>query len=303
MRRMPATRVKGATPLLLAVFLAVMATSAWAQKSDSDRGRWLPSIAANAGVRVIQVDEASVSSIRGEFVGDDDRLFGYLGGNFQIETPVLTERGGGPRLFARIGAATNFDTEDRVVNEGAPGEIIIRVIDNNGDGIPDARPLVAGIEGRGSATGVKTESPTVTAGFGVDFELAALDRTIHIKPSIEWIWEEERIKTVLGYAESRAGDPSDCPCRTLRARGINTESFYGLGPGIEIEVEAGRLGPLRLGVYAQSQAYYLFDRKKDIEATGDFSDGSGSLTVQSKYTRERWDYRAGFGLRFHWLPE
>ena len=143
----------------------------------------------------------------------------------------------------------------------------------------------------------------ITAGIGVDFALTVLERSVHIKPSFEWILQDDVVKGVVGYAESISAFPDQCPCRTGFARGVSTEAFNGIGPGLEIEAEASRFGPFQISVFAAAQAYYRLDDEVVVTASGEFSDGSGLLTVRSTYERDPWDYRAGVGVRFHWLPE
>ncbi|MAG33344.1 MAG: hypothetical protein CL908_20910 [Deltaproteobacteria bacterium] len=282
-----------ATRFLLSVLLLIALFPAGSEADESNAGTWIPSFAVNTGLRALEYDEASVTSARGTFDSEGVRVFGYLGANVQLMTPVLIDRYGKPRLFVRVGAATSFDQEERVLNEFAPGQIVI----------VDPEGAIQGIQGQGSGTGVKTEPPTVTAGIGLDFAFEVFERRIHVKPSLDWIWEEERVKTVLGIAEDLGGNPTLCPCRTAFAHGTNTEPFHGLGPGIELELESGRLGPFMTGIYLHGQAYHVFDRKVSVRADAVWDDLSGTVSVQSGYERRPWDYRVGVGMRFHWLPD
>lgn len=288
--------------IVLGVWIGIVSPSA-ASATDDLADRWIPGFSVRVGARIIPVDAATVSSDRGDFEGESNRVFGTVGGGLQLLTPVVADHPLAPRILFRVAASTFFDQEDRVVNEGASGALEIPFIDNNNDGIPDAEPAIATITGQGSATGVKTEVPSVRAAIGLDFEFEVAGRQLHIKPSVEWLYERERVGTILGLAEAIGGDPDVCPCRTATAFGENTEDFHSLGPGIEVEFATGRISSFMVSVFAQANGYYLFDRKVNVGAVGEWSDASGTVTVLSGYERARWDYRLGAGVRFNWMPE
>ena len=287
---------------VLALSLGVASFAHAGMESPEARGQWIPSLSAEGGARVVE-SQATVSSPRGDFDGDNRALFGYLGFGLQLMTPAWFDLPASPRIFVRAGVATSLDGEARIANDGGPGEIVIPILDNNNDGIPDGLTPVAAVKGQGSTTAARSEPMLVTAALGIDLSMTVLERRVHVKPSFEWIMQEDRIVGSVGFVESLTMGSDECPCRTGFASGETTETFHSLGMGLEIEAEAGRMGPVLVGVYAGGQAYYALDRKVEVTGSGQFSDGSGSLTVNSTYEREEWDYRAGVGVRFHWLPE
>ena len=75
------------------------------------------------------------------------------------------------------------------------------------------------------------------------------------------------------------------------------------GPGLELEVESGRIGDFMSSVFLQTQAFYVTDRKVNVRGQATFDDGSRSEAFTGRYERGRWDYRVGVGLRLDWLPE
>lgn len=289
---------------LLAIALAAIATPTLANaetlgESDSN---WVLGLSAFAAVRAIPVDSATVASQRGAFEAESNRVFGLVGISTDLVGPALGTHRVSPRPFLRIDVATFFDEEDRIVNDDAPGAIHVPVIDNNGDGTPDAPTPVATIQGLGSATGARTEIPSLGLAIGLDWPLTILDEVVHVKPSLEWRYERERITTIAGMAESIDGSPDDCPCRTALAIGRNSEPFHALGPGLELAIESGRLGFLESSVFVRAQALYQLDRRVQVSASAPFSDVSGILDVASRYTRSRWDYVAGVGIRLALKP-
>jgi hypothetical protein len=89
-----------------------------------------------------------------------------------------------------------------------------------------------------------------------------------------------------------------------------TLGFHSLGPGLEIEVDAARLGDLMLSVYTFGRAYKLLgSRRLEFENVAVWEvEGGGSTmraptTVTSVYERDPWHYALGVGVRFLWRPE
>ena len=142
------------------------------------------------------------------------------------------------------------------------------------------------------------------AGIGADFTFEFLERQVHFRPSFEWVVQQQRVKALLGYAETAPGSAPDiCPCLTAFVVGEESEYLHGIGPGFEVGVDAGRIGPFLTNVFASVQAYYQLDRKISVTASGPLSDGSRDVSVRSTYESDRWDYRFGVGIRLDWLPE
>lgn len=288
-------------PLLLALFGVVSHAQAELNSPEARR-QWIPSLSAEGGVRVLD-SKATVSSPRGDFDGESRALFGFLGVGLQIATPAFFDLPGTPRLFVHGGVATAFDGEARIANEGGPGEPVVPILDNNSDGIPDAPTPVTAVTGQGSTTAAESQGMIVRAGLGLDLSFEWLERQVHVKPSFEWIMQSDRIVGQVGFAESISSVPDECPCRIGFAQGVSTETFHGLGMGLEVEVETGRLGPTMVSVFAGGQAYRLLDRQVAFSGSSQFSDASGPLSVDATYERDPWDYRAAVGVRFHFVPE
>jgi hypothetical protein len=139
-------------------------------------------------------------------------------------------------------------------------------------------------------------------------------RTLRIKPSIEWLWQEDRVRARFGDAESEGPNPLLCDpvCRTIFVDDSTTQGFHSLGPGLELEVDAARARDLLLTLYMSGRVYYVLgDREVDLRSTGTWLREDGlpttrpdpTSTVESHYEREPWHYQFAIGLRFLWLPE
>ena len=82
------------------------------------------------------------------------------------------------------------------------------------------------------------------------------------------------------------------------------KGYHSLGPGLELELDAGRAGPLMASVYTSGQAYHVLgDREFNVLGVGEFDVGGGSVEQLSTYELDPWQYRFAVGLRFRWMPE
>ncbi|MGE4652750.1 MAG: hypothetical protein AAEJ53_17835, partial [Myxococcota bacterium] len=73
----------------------------------------------------------------------------------------------------------------------------------------------------------------------------------------------------------------------------------GIGPGIEVDTDAGRLGPFMATLFAGASAYYFLG-DLDFQAVGVNEYGE---TANFDFEANRWAYRIQAGLRFRWQPE
>lgn len=267
--------------------------------------RWVPGLSL-FGLGMIQGRKGSVESAeRGLHTGSTRAVFAILGLSAELSTPALSFVPAAPRMFVHADAALAFDTAEAVVNEGDPGELKIQSVSSS-----NVTPL-EGTTGRGSATRVEAQSPIVSAGVGLAFELALWDRGVRIKPSVEWLWQQDQIRQLFSDAESNGSEPLLCSpsCRTLMIDVTRTHGFHSLGPGLEIEIESARIGDTILTFYASGRAYHLLgSRGFDLETTASWENNAsnpprGPTTVVSTYERDPWHYAIGVGLRFLWRPE
>ena len=74
--------------------------------AERDRDRWRPGASFMVGARVIPVDEATISSLRGDFEGETNRVFGVLGFSLKLRSPVVADFNA---PAARAGVTAVFD--------------------------------------------------------------------------------------------------------------------------------------------------------------------------------------------------
>ena len=75
----------------------------------------------------------------------------------------------------------------------------------------------------------------------------------------------------------------------------------GLGPGLELEIDAGRMGHMGFSVFIGGQAYRLLG-SRDTRFTGSFTDATSTETATFSVEIDPWLVRGGVGLRVRWLP-
>lgn len=280
--------------------------------------RWLPGIAVNStgffqersgSVDSFDVDDmGNRTPLRGKFGGDSNAVFWSMGLDAELMSPATTVIPGAPRLFVHGGAVLSFDNEDPVANDDDPGKPEVKSLPPSG-----IKPL-SGVTGTGSATRIETRPLIWSAGLGVAFETRLGELPLRIKPSVEWQFQRDRIRASLGHAEVEGITPDRCtPCRLLFIDSTTTEDYHSIGPGLELEIDAARLSEdLVLTVFTTTQALAVIGSREArfSKSAVWMTDGVPSTvrvpptsTVQSDYKRDRWNFRAGVGIRVRWYPE
>jgi hypothetical protein len=90
--------------------------------------------------------------------------------------------------------------------------------------------------------------------------------------------------------------------RLVSMYAVDRKVLRGVGPGLELELEATRFGPFVSAVYVAGQAYRVYgDREQQLSAT--FVDSVGTETANWQAKFHRWSYRGGLGIRLAWRPE
>jgi hypothetical protein len=273
---------------------------------------------------------------------DDGDLFltPTLGTSSEFMTPGLQDVPGRPRLFFHGGVAGAFGFDRDVAKQGVPSRPVfpeperVNPSDPNSPTLPpelpagttlvETAPLTteSATPGSGATTSGEVQHPFLTAGLGIAFTVDAMERRLRIKPSIEYMREQMEVSGRLirffqadtgmlknaAYTGSPAFNAVYLPVIDLESS--KTRHFQGIGPGLEVEMDAARAGPVVLSLFVAGQAYRMLG-DLDVELSDSQvlpADGTYVLTDQTVETDwdfhlHAWSYRGGVGLRFRWLPE
>lgn len=281
--------------------------------------RWIPGVSTEMGFLVHQRDGFAESVERGREEGDSNALFGVFGFRAELASPRLSRVPTGPRVFGYTSVGFVRDKDEAIANEGQPGNPLF---DLNNDF--DGNTPVAGIVGVGTSLRAESEPLVLGGGLGASFETEIATRTVRFKPTLDWTYQRDKIELKFADAEAQSGDPVRCnPCRATAFDAQTEKGYHSLGPGMEIDVDAGRLGAFVLSVFTRFQALRtLGDREASLEASGswftrqteviggeevivsiDPAPGREDTTVISRYRREPWSFYGAAGIRILWSPE
>jgi hypothetical protein len=252
--------------------------------------------------------------------GSDLYLTPFVGASLELMTPGVQQIPGRPRLFAHGDASLGFAFDRPVAKEGVPEGATVET---------PARPTLTEteIKGVGSKTSGEVQTLLLSGGLGAAFTVDAWGRRLRIKPSFEYLREEIQVsgRLVRAFRKNtglrgniRIGAPPNSivttaapaqflPVIDIEAKG--TESFHGIGPGLEIEMDAARAGPVMLTLFLTGRAYKMLgDLDVRLEGTDTITDpdlegGSATVAALFDFNIHSWSYLGGLGLRFRWLPE
>jgi hypothetical protein len=315
---------------LLSALIALPVARATAEGSGQDGAdQWVPSLSVIGGVSVQEWEGALESEIcrgctfpdpaseplRGSATGGDRDVTPFVGGNLELmtpEQPIPTS----PRLFVGGEIAATFGFERKVALEGDPGTLappFPEVPGNESQAYSEDDAL-----GQGSETLAQLDSPFYGVYAGIAFPFELFGRPVRVKPAFAWIRYGVKVQGLVVDAECRplfglgggCNDQSFPPgfLREIRIQGSETGTFDGVGPGLDIEMDTGRFGPLGSSIFIGARAYYtLGDRAIEFGASESFPTDDGPNLPPSE-TRARWSfeaqpwmYRIGLGFRVQWL--
>lgn len=290
---------------------------------------WIPSFAINGGA-VMQDMKASVDSacanggpgailgqlelvscdflvgpgpapLRESASGSDLTVSPIIGFDLQLMTPELGLVPGRPRVFVAGELRLTFPPTKKIALEGDPSGVAFATP------TPGETPTIA-LSGVGSQTVSEVDTLGWGAGLGLAFPFQFRGRQLWLKPSARWTNYKVNIygKVVAGLKDDPpVGPPFGNNIREINLLADTTESYNGVGPGLELELDAGQFGPLGVAVFAGGAIYKIFgERRVDFSATETLTgDGLPPDTYTANFSHEvdPWMYRAGVGVRISWL--
>jgi hypothetical protein len=294
--------------------------------------RWVPSLAITGGA-TIQTQKGEVASallengalepipLQGAFDGDDLAVSPYVGVALELMAPAfaIPTR---PRLFVSGEILPSFGTDRRLALDGDPDcvsgpEPTVPCAKDEQPGERLSPFGEASANGQGSTTTATVDTLVYGANLGVAFPARIGKRQLRIKPYVGWINYKVDAE---GLVVDAACDPfSACTdwgdpvqpgfLRETTLTGSDSQRFNGIGPGIDIEMDAARYGPLGASLFLGAGAYYIVgDRTIEFNASESFDDqlvdnppGVDTAAARFKVEVDPWLFRAQVGIRIRWL--
>jgi hypothetical protein len=285
--------------------------------------RWVPSLAITGGVTVQEQDGTSDSfmvnlnsvstPLRGLIEGSDTAVSPFVGGSLELMSPALpfSLR---PRVFVSGEILPTFAADRDLAVEGNPS--CIRGPEPNAPcaskpgGLSGTSFDADNANGQGSSLETQVDTLVYGANLGVAFPVEVLERQLRIKPSVGWInYKVEADGLVVSAA---CGDPNTIPpstrcndfLREMTLAASDSQRFNGIGPGVDVEMDAGQLGPLGVSLFLGGRAYAIVgDRDFSFSATQSYDDqlGTDDATALFDVKVDPWMFRGHVGIRLHYL--
>jgi len=271
--------------LFPAVSLAVDGGDAEEPTKQAGEDRWVPSLAIIGGVTIQQQDGNSDS-----FMVDlnSNSTSGEILPTFAADRDLAVE--GNPSCIR--GPEPNAPCASK------PG------------GLSGTSFNAENANGQGSSLITQVDTLVFGANLGVAFPVEVLERQLRIKPSVGWISYEVEADGLV--VDAACGDPNSIPpstrcndfLREMTLAASDSQRFNGIGPGVDVEMDAGQLGPLGVSLFLGGRAYAIVgDRDMSFSDTKSYDDqlGTDDATALFEVKVDPWIFRAHVGIRFHYL--
>jgi hypothetical protein len=298
---------------------------------------------SQSSVRFEDSDPSRPSVLRSTRFGDDRVVSPHVGAAFELMTPSVPVPSR-PRAFATAEILPTFASERQLSVDGAPARFrgpevgAVNAVDEDNQHYTTDPRFGAGARqigfGETDAAGVgmkqnaQVDDLMYGAQIGAAFSFQFRGRQMRIKPSAGWIHYEVDVKGYLvdgtcipvnnctpTYTDQSGSTVStQGTFREAILSGSDSGEFDGVGPGVDLEMDTGRYGPIRTSLFLGFHAYYIpGDRDIYFVATRSYSDPPETVPptlgafgpdtdVAAWHTRvDPWLFRAGVGIRFQWL--
>ena len=228
-----------------------------------------------------------------------------VGGSLEVASPPLVSDTLPVRLFVHAGGSLVVDPEDPVVSTGDPGSPPF---------LSPILPAPESIENVGQTVRAQAKPWMLTGGIGAVLEIPAFDRTLYLRPSVEWMYRRDTMRTILGGGENEDPNPPPpnflCnPCRTVFLDTQREKGYHSAGLGLAAELDGPQQGDFEMRFFAHFAAFHILgDRTADLSSTAAWArtdsqpTSRAPTTLDATYEREAWHYRFGVGARIVWHP-
>lgn len=264
-------------------------------------------------------------NLRPPKASSEDVASPFVSSAFQLMTPTFEFLPFRPRIFASGEFITFYSAERKIAREGRPsGAVSPPTLPNPAD-----YPAIA-LGGVGSQTASKVQLYSYGAKLGIAFPFELMGRRLWIKPAAGWMQYEVDVEgfVVAGIKDDYQNVlPKQWGrnLREIRLLGSGSATLHGIGPGAELEMEAGRFGPLGVNIFLEGHAYKiapkLFGHRLGDRREVRFSDQvlkpleidpgppqriaffSDTYDATWSWEADPWVWRTGVGVRVHWLGQ
>jgi len=308
------------------------------RREQQGENRWVFSLAATSGV-LLQSQHGSIDSclfanpadatgacpapgstpLRRPTSEGDLAIAAFVGANVEVMSPALPVPTR-PRFFLSGEILPTFAAKRDVAGEGDPG--CVRGPEP-GDPCASAedpnnpRDTAYGEDaanGQGSVVSSDYDTLSFGANLGVSFPASLGGRRLRIKPSFGWL--SYKTKTSGKVVDATCNPPNRCTnvlnqgpgsLRETNLTGSEENRFHAIGPGVDVEVDTGRFGPIGTSLFVGGHAYRtLGDTTVTVTNTQIYPNDGLPLAGQAVSARweieyKPWIFRAGVGLRLQWL--
>jgi hypothetical protein len=334
--------------VVAALALAAVASAAQGARADEvgfGQHQWVPSLAVTGGATMQDqsgshasfqydaeaADPTQATTLREPDFGEDRAVSPFIGGAIELMTPSVWRL----RFFASGEVLPVFAPERHLTDEGQPtrisgpevNSVIAKQEDNTHFTDPPTQPRAnpfgaSDAKGQGIRSNAQVDQLSYGAKAGLAFSFQYRGRQMRIKPSVGWYRYKVGVK---GYMVHPACNPANRCTNTYNTSGVLLQPgflreailkasdngvFDGVGPGLDLEMDAGRFGPIGTSLFIGVGGYYIpGDRDIDFGARKTFNPGApdfdqlgaDTYTVTWHTRVAPWIYRGSIGVRFQWL--
>jgi len=331
--------VAGIAALALQLSLPIAAIAQDAPEAQTDESRWIASLAVTSGVLLQgqygstdaclfanpadlsgSCPAAGATQLRPGTTANDLSIAAFVGPNLELLSPALPVPTR-PRFFLSGEIIPTFSADRDLSSEGDPG-----CVRGTAPGAPCASDLTPDTLptspygqddalGQGSLVTTSYDTMSFGANLGLAFPVQAGKRSLRIKPSFGWLsFKLDVTGSVVDAACQPTNQCTDVKnsaqpglLRETQLYASDSNRYHAIGPGIDVEMDTGRFGPLGTALFIGGHAYRtLGDRTMkltDSQVYGNDGLPLAGQAVSAEWTTEvnPWIFRAGVGLRVQWL--